>query len=119
MRFPIVAAGAASLLLGFGTLGYAQSQSQDTTTFTHGESKRCESLSGAEKARCYREEATKTQGAAARESTSQDPNEAARGGTSFTHGESARCESMQGAEKEQCDREEATKTQGAPARKAD
>jgi hypothetical protein len=31
-------------------------------TFTHGESKRCESLSGAEKALCDKEEGTKAQG---------------------------------------------------------
>jgi hypothetical protein len=31
-------------------------------TFTHGESKRCESLSGEEKARCDKEEGTKAEG---------------------------------------------------------
>jgi hypothetical protein len=33
-----------------------------SSTFTQGESKRCETLTGAEKARCDREEATKTEG---------------------------------------------------------
>lgn len=109
MRFPtIIAAGAASLLLGFGTCGYAQQQ--DRATFTHGESKRCESLTGAAKDQCDKEEATKTQGQAAQDLSSK-PAASASGGTSFTHGESARCESLSGAEKERCDNEEATKAQ--------
>jgi hypothetical protein len=37
--------------------------------FTHGESKRCESLTGADKDQCDREEATKTEGAAAQETS--------------------------------------------------
>ena len=41
-------------------------------SFTHGESKRCESLSGAEKDQCDKEEATKTEGPAAREASRPD-----------------------------------------------
>jgi hypothetical protein len=37
--------------------------------FTHGESKRCESLTGADKDQCDKEEATKTEGAAAQEAS--------------------------------------------------
>lgn len=66
MRFPIFA-GAAALFVGFGSTSFAQSK--DPATFTHGESKRCESLSGDAKALCDKEEATKTQGAAAEEAT--------------------------------------------------
>ena len=41
------------------------SSAAGSSTFTHGESQRCESLTGPEKERCDREEATKTQGAQA------------------------------------------------------
>src|SRR5262245_8036971 len=41
--------------------------------FTHGESKRCESLSGDAKLQCDKEEATKSEGENARELTSEEP----------------------------------------------
>jgi hypothetical protein len=44
------------------------------STFTHGESKRCESMSGAAKDLCDKEEATKTQGAAAQEASKSEPS---------------------------------------------
>lgn len=47
-------------------------------TFTHGESKRCESLAGADKELCDKEEATKTEGAAAEEA-SRKPEESSAG----------------------------------------
>ena len=37
--------------------------------FTHGESRRCESLTGADKEQCDKEEATKTEGPAAQEAS--------------------------------------------------
>lgn len=46
-------------------------------TFTHGESKRCESLTGAEKDQCDKEEATKTQGEPAQDA-SKKPADAAK-----------------------------------------
>ena len=111
------------MFLGFATQSFAQSNADRATgtagqpdsgkTFTHGESKRCESMSGAAKDQCDREEATKTQG-----SQAQDSQPAAAGGNTFTHGESKRCESMSGATKDQCDKEEATKTQGDAAKEA-
>ena len=120
MRFQIIVAGLVPLLLGPGTHALAQSQSGNT--FTHGESKRCESLSGTAKDQCDREEATKTQGPAAQDArteTSSSASSATSGGTqTFTHGESKRCESLTGAEKDQCDKEEATKTEGDEAQKA-
>jgi len=42
-------------------------------TFTQGESKRCETLSGAEKERCDKEEGTKTQGAEADRASQSTP----------------------------------------------
>jgi len=132
MKFRLIAAAIASSFIGLGAQSFAQSNADRGTggvaqpdkgsTFTHGESKRCESMTGAEKAQCDREEATKTEGDAsqaaqpgARERSSTGSS---AGGSSFTHGESKRCESLTGADKEQCDKEEATKTQGDAAREA-
>ena len=123
MDLRLIAATLASMFVGFATHGFAQSnpdragaaaaQPDSGKTFTHGESKRCESMSGAAKDQCDREEATKTQG-----SQAQDSQPAAAGGNTFTHGESKHCESMSGAAKDQCDKEEATKTQGDAAKEA-
>ena len=135
MKFRLIAAAIASIFVGLGAQSFAQSnadrgaggvaQPDKGSTFTHGESKRCESMSGADKDQCDREEATKTQGGdaaqasrpAATDQQRNSPGSAAAGGT-FTHGESKRCESLSGADKEQCDKEEATKTQGDAAREA-
>ena len=89
-------------------------QSETVTSFTHGESKRCESMSGSAKEACDREEATKTDGSEAEGANAAPPpagSSAAAGGSDahFTHGESKRCETMTGAAKEQCDKQEATK----------
>jgi hypothetical protein len=134
MKLHLVAAASVSMFLGFATQSLAQSnadhapgavtQPDPGTTFTHGESKRCESMSGAAKDQCDKEEATKTQGSAAQDSqASAAQNERSSAGSSasgktFTHGESKRCESMTGADKDQCDKEEATKTQGDAAQEA-
>jgi len=89
-------------------------RSSKPESFTHGESKRCESMTGTAKEECDREEATKNEGPAVESSGApRDPagSSAAAGGTGahFTHGESKRCETMIGTAKEQCDRQEATK----------
>jgi FlaG/FlaF family flagellin (archaellin) len=132
MKLRLIAAAIASMLLGFATQSSAQSnpdravgavtQADSGKTFTHGESKRCESLSGAAKDQCDREEATKTQGSTAQQDSQPAAPESSTGssaaGNTFTHGESKRCESMSGAAKDQCDKEEATKTQGDAARDA-
>lgn len=47
----------------------AGSSAKSDGSFTHGESKRCESLAGADKEQCDKEEATKTEGPAAQEAT--------------------------------------------------
>jgi hypothetical protein len=118
MKLRLIAAAIASSFLGFAIPGVAQ-------TFTHGESKRCESMSGADKDQCDREEATKTQGPGAQASqpAPADQHQPSSTGASaardtFTHGESKRCESLSGADKDQCDKEEATKTQGDAAQEA-
>lgn len=62
MKRRIPVAGALALVLGFSAHALAQtSQAPRDPSFTHGESKRCESLSGEAKAQCDREEATKSQ----------------------------------------------------------
>ena len=114
MRSDILAAAIASLLIGLPTQGSAQSQPARDQSFTHGESKRCETMSGEDKQQCDKEEATKSQGAAAQEAggpqlSGGDSAAAGGSGTTFTHGESKRCETMTGAAKQQCDKEEATK----------
>jgi len=96
---------------------FAQSNAEQPSkpeSFTNGESKRCESMTGAAKEQCNREEATKAEGPQAESADApRNPagSSAAGGGTGahFTHGESKRCETMTGAAKEQCDRQEATK----------
>ena len=85
-----------------------------TESFTHGESKRCETMTGNAKEQCDKEEATKTEGVQADEADApREPagSSAAAGttGTRFTHGESKHCETMTGAAREQCDKQEATK----------
>ena len=70
MTFRLAAAAIASTFLGFAIQSFAQS----SAAFTHGESKRCESLSGAAKDQCDKEEATKTEGEAAREASRPEPS---------------------------------------------
>src|SRR4051794_25724399 len=74
-------------------------QGETATSFTHGESKRCESMSGSAKDLCDKEEATKTEGSEAESANAAPPpagSSAAAGGSGahFTHGESKRCETM-------------------------
>jgi hypothetical protein len=51
------------------SMGSSVTTTKSDKSFTHGESKRCESLSGADKDQCDKEEATKTQGPAAQEAS--------------------------------------------------
>ena len=105
MRLDIVAAALALLLVALPTQLFAQSDEDrgKPPTFTHGESKRCESLTGAAKEQCDKQEGNRDQAPA------ESPGAAAAGDSHFTHGESKRCESLSGGAKEQCDKEEATK----------
>ena len=114
MKFQTIAVTIAAALAAFTTVGLAQTPSGPSAgMFTHGESKRCESMSGEDKQQCDKEEATKAQGAAAQEAggpqRSGGDSAAGASGATFTHGESKRCETMSGTAKEQCDKQEATK----------
>ena len=111
MKPSLIATLLISAAFGVSGVVFAQTnadQSSKPEGFTHGESKRCESLTGPAKDECDRQEATKTEGA---ETESRDTPSAAVGATGgrFTHGESKHCETMTGTAKEQCDRQEATK----------
>ena len=122
MKSDFIASTLTAAALGLTGVVFAQSsvdqpsqvQSKPGTSFTHGESKRCASLSGSAKELCDREEATKTDGSSAESTNAAQPpagSPAAAGGSGahFTHGESKRCETMTGTAKEQCDKQEATK----------
>ena len=108
-----VAFTAAALSLTGAVL--AQSNADRGGGFTHGESKRCESMTGTAKEQCDKQEATKTDGEAQSPpatsgSSAPASSSASRAGDgSFTHGESKRCEKLTGAAKQECDKEEATK----------
>ena len=52
---------------GSASTGASTTPAKSDQAFTHGESKRCESLTGADKDQCDKDEATKTQGPAAQE----------------------------------------------------
>jgi hypothetical protein len=51
------------------SMGSSTAPAKSGDTFTHGESKRCESLTGTDKDQCDKEEATKTEGPAAQEAS--------------------------------------------------
>jgi hypothetical protein len=114
MKPNVLALAVAGVL--FGLSGPVLAQSNTDRSFTHGESKRCESMTGSAKDQCDKQEATKADSAAA--GTAASGSE--RGGTGsaaaaegrdghFTHGESKHCEQLTGVAKEECDKKEATK----------
>lgn len=57
------------------SMGSSATATQTEKTFTHGESKRCESMTGTDKDQCDKEEGTKTQGPAAQEASKPDSSE--------------------------------------------
>jgi len=123
MNLNLIAAALTGAALSLSDCALAQSnaersadpvQAGSAQSFTHGESKRCESMTGSAKEQCDKEEASKAEGAEAETVDTQrtPPNSAAAAGGDrqhFTHGESQRCETMTGAAKDQCDKQEATK----------
>ena len=121
MKCQTLAAAIASVFVGLSSQVLAQSK--DSGSFTQGESKRCESMTGPSKDQCDKEEGSKTQGPAAQnpikpqDSATSGSSATAKSDGSFTHGESKRCETMTGAAKDQCDKEEGAKTEGSAATK--
>ena len=115
MKPSLIAAAFTAAALSLTSAVLAQSNADRGGGFTHGESKRCESMTGSAKEQCDKQEATKTDGEAQSPpatsgSSAPASSSASRAGDgSFTHGESKRCEKLTGAAKEQCDKEEATK----------
>ena len=104
-----------ALAILFGLSGPTLAQSNTERGFTHGESKRCESMTGSAKEQCDKQEATKTDGGAqsapatASGSSAAESSAASGRDGSFTHGESKNCEKLTGAAIEECDKKEATK----------
>jgi hypothetical protein len=114
MKPNVLAVAAATVL--FGLAGATLAQSNTDRGFTHGESKRCESMTGSAKEECDKQEGAKTEGAAPGTAASGSERGATGSAAAadgrdgqFTHGESKRCEKLTGAAKEQCDKQEATK----------
>lgn len=121
MKPDFVASTLSAAALSLAGVVFAQSNTDQptkaqsaVTSFTHGESKRCESMSGSAKEQCDSEEATKAERSEAESASAAPPSarsSAAAGasGAHFTHGESKHCETMTGAAKQQCDKQEASK----------
>ena len=119
MKPNLVAAALAGAALSLSGAVFAQSNADPSSkpqtgpgaSFTHGESKRCESMSGSAKEDCDRQEATKTDGSQAASGGSETAAGSSQpsGDKPFTHGESKRCEKLTGAAKAECDKQEATK----------
>jgi hypothetical protein len=114
MKPNVLALAIAGVLFGLSAPVLAQSNSD--RSFTHGESKRCESMTGSAKEECDKQEGTKTDGAASGTAASGSERGATGSAAAadgrdghFTHGESKHCEQLTGAAKEECDKKEATK----------
>ena len=82
MKRHIPVASAVALLLGFSLQAFAQSAQRPDPSFTHGESKHCESLSGEAKEQCDREEANKGQPAEAADDAKTSSDAPAAAGSS-------------------------------------
>ena len=90
MKTQIVSVATASFFLAFAQPLFAQANSDGGSAdkqapFTHGESKHCESLSGAAKEQCDRDEGAKTEGSAStgdREKQGAGESPASSGSTS-------------------------------------
>ena len=54
---------------GSANMGSSTAPAKSDDRFTHGESKRCASMTGADKEQCDKEEATKTEGPAAQDAS--------------------------------------------------
>jgi hypothetical protein len=99
MNATVFSAVVASTLLGWATVSHAQ------TSYSSGESKRCNMMTGEQKAQCLRDEANKTQGAPADQAGAGDTRQpSAQGDTRSPH-----CDTMTGEQKEKCRDAEARK----------
>ena len=100
--------GATLLAWAAGSLGQA--------SYDHGESKRCNTMTGAQKEQCVRDEANKTQGTPPAQSSAGATREAATPGERY--GRSPHCDTMTGKAKEQCLEAEARKDPNTPTTNA-
>ena len=104
-----------NVLIGGMLLAWAAG-SAGQTSYDQGESKRCNTLTGAQKEQCLRDEATKTQGATPEQSSAGATRQPAAPGERY--GRSPHCDTMTGDAKEKCLEAEARKDQNAPASNA-
>lgn len=98
----------ACALLTLAGQGFAQGTNQGSQTYNAGSSgsPHCDTMTGAERARCLNDEGAKTEngiGTPAPASTPSDTSASASTG-------SPRCDSLAGADREQCVKDEAQKT---------
>ena len=95
-----------SSLIGATLLAWAAG-SPGQTSYDQGESKRCNTMTGAQKEQCLRDEANKTQGATPEHSSAGATRQPAAPGERY--GRSPHCDSMTGDAKEKCLEAEARK----------
>ena len=95
-----------STLIGATLLAWATG-SLGQTSYDEGESKRCNTMTGAQKEQCLRDEANKAQGTPPEQSSAGATRRPAT--LEERYGQSPHCDTMTGAEKEKCLEAEARK----------
>lgn len=116
MKIKLPGAAVAAALLGLSTVSFGQNAGDSAGTSTG--SPRCDSMTGAAKDQCVRDENTKTEGS----STASPGADAATPGTGIgtgttsagsAAGKKSRCDALSGTQKNDCLRDEGTATSGA------
>lgn len=100
-----------NILIGATLLAWAAG-SLGQRSYDQGESKRCNTMSGAQKEQCLRDEANKTQGTTPQQSSAGATREPAKPGERY--GQSPHCDTMTGQAKGKCLEAEARKDQNPP-----
>ena len=95
-----------TILIGATLLAWAAA-APGQTSYDQGESKRCNTMTGAQKEQCLRDEANKAQGTPPEQSSAGATHEPAT--LAQRYGRSPHCDTMTGAEKEKCLEAEARK----------
>ena len=105
-----------STLIGAALLAWATGALAQTP-YDQGESKRCNTMTGAQKEQCLRDEATKTQGATPEQSSAGATRQPAAPGERY--GRSPHCDTMTGDAKEKCLEAEARKDENPQSKTGD
>ena len=108
MKFKLLTAASACVLLALGTQAYAQSSGQASQTYNAGPggSPHCDTMTGAARQQCLNDEGAKTENGIGTPVPATAPSDTA---SSASTG-SPRCDSLAGADRAQCVRDEAAKT---------